>query len=376
MEIFELDLTDFRNYERIEVELAAGVNAVVGRNGQGKTNLLEAVYLLSALASYRVFTSAPMIRHGTDRAVVAGSGLIRGRQSRVDVEVKRGGGVRARVNRVAMERHRHESAGFASVLFSPEDLQLAKGGPEERRRFLDHVSAGARPLAAVGRLEFERVLRQRNGALKASQVNPRAANSLDVWDDQFARASAALLRNRLQILSQIRPISQSHYRNLVFASGGEKAPKMVYRASWLQQDETVDEKASEAEYVEKISSAVSESRAREVERGTSLVGPQRDDIEFSLGDEEVRTFSSQGEQRTLALALRLGERDLVTDARGEPPILLLDDVFSELDDLRRGQLGDLISIGGQTIATATGAEFLPVDPSQILTVEDGKVTGG
>lgn len=376
MEVIRLELTDFRNYGQVDIELAAGVNAVVGRNGQGKTNLLEAVYVLSSLASHRVSSSVPMIRHGTDRAVVAGSGEIRERQTRVDVELRSGAGVRARVNRVAMDRHRHDLAGFASVLFSPEDLQLAKGGPEERRRFLDHVSAGARPLAAVERLEFERVLRQRNGALKASQFNPRAASSLDVWDEQFARAGAVLVRNRLEVLTRLRPIAQSHYRVLVATSGGEKAPTMSYRASWVARDVEIDEEGSEEELMSQISLALAESRSREVERGTSLVGPQRDDLDLMLGNEEVRTFSSQGEQRTLALALRLGERDLVADARGESPILLLDDVFSELDDSRRAQLGDLISKGGQTIATATGADFLPVDPSRILTVDDGKVTDG
>lgn len=369
MEIRRLELVDFRNYERAEVELARGLNTVLGRNGQGKTNLLEAVYALSALGSHRSSTSMPMVRHGTDRAVVVGTGRVRAREVRVDVEIRRGAGVRARVNKVAIERYREGAAGFAAVLFSPEDLGLVKGGPDERRRFLDHVAAEVRPMAAVERLEFERVLRQRNGALKAAQANPRAARSLDVWDEQLVKTGALVARNRLDVLSRVRERAGSHYRDLVVAQEG--GPSMRYRASWVDD---LEPGLGADEIAGLLEAAITESRSKEVDRGVSLVGPQRDDLDLELDGEEVRAFSSQGEQRSIALALRLAERDVVAEVRGEDPILLLDDVFSELDDRRRVQLAELIGRSGQTIATTTGAEPLPFAASRVLEVEDGRVS--
>jgi DNA replication and repair protein RecF len=362
VEVTELELVDFRNYLRAEVEFGHGLNLIIGKNAQGKTNLLEAIYVLSALESHRTSPSSALVRHGAERAVVRAKGRVRGRTTEMDVEVRSGGGVRARVNKVPLSRG---GSGVVAVLFSPEDLALAKGGPEERRRFLDHMSARLRPLAAVNRQEFERALKQRNAALKAAQSKPGALSSLHVWDEQFISRAASVARNRLEVLEQLRPGIGRHYREL---SGRAETPELHYRASWGEVSSELEESGIAA----LLSKALDRARLRELERGLTLVGPHRDDLEIKLADADVRIFGSQGEHRTLALCLRLAERDLLAEAKGEEPVLLLDDVFSELDDERRSQLASLVW-RGQTIATATSLSGLPGPAGRLLRVESGKV---
>ena len=367
LQIRSLRLTDFRNYAEAGVEFSPGLNLVVGRNGQGKTNLLEAINVLSGLGSHRGAAGEAMVRQGAERAVLSGTGSAGGRDVRMDAEVKRTGGTRLLVNRVAVERMgASSSAGMlVAVAFSPDDLVIIKGGPEERRRLLDQGAARVRLLGATDRQEFERVLRQRTGLLKAAPNSHRALATLDVWDESFARAGAVVVRNRLSVVDKLRPEVLRRYRS-VAGVGAEVS--VEYKASWLEPGAV-----SEDELRAALFDALAKARSKDLERGVSTVGPHRDDVEVLLGGTDARLFASQGEQRSLALSLRMAERDLVAADRGEDPILLLDDIFSELDEVRRGHLVEMVATSGQTIATATSGAGWPMAVSQTLSVEAGRV---
>lgn len=367
MEVGRLELTDFRNYGSLEIDFSAGLNLIVGGNGQGKTNLLEAIYVLAALGSHRSSSFAPLVGQGAGRAIVRAGGSAHGRDLRVDAEIRASGGMRLLVNKVAMRGGEALAAGFSAVIFSPEDLSLIKEGPEGRRRFIDQAAGQMRPMAVAARQDFERVLRQRNAALKAASYGGRPP-ALDAWDEQFVKASAAVVTARMDLLSGLAPRAHAHYRRL---AQSDVRPELLYRASWTES--TVVE-PSEAE--ELLRSALAASRPREIERGMSLVGPQRDDVEIRLDGAETRSFASQGEQRSLALSLRLAQRDLVKESRDEDPILLLDDVFSELDEGRRAQLGELVSGAGQVLATSTAVDEVPGMQARTFIVERGKARAG
>lgn len=364
MEVEQLELIDFRNYERLQASFQSGLNLIVGLNGQGKTNLLEALHALSVMGSHRTSQNSALVRHGEERTIVRADVASRGRRVHLDLEVKRVGGMRMLVNKVAVDRARDAEAVIATILFSPEDLSLTKGGPEERRRFLDHAAARLRPLAGHERLEFERTLKQRNGVLRAAQSNERALKALSSWDEQLVRTGTAVVRNRLEVLSGIRPLTEKRYSEV---AGSSQVPGVSYQPSWCS------ELPDEAGIAEAFEGWLQTSRSRDIERGVTTAGPHRDDLEIALAGSPARTFASQGEQRSLALALRLAERDLVAEARGEDPVLLLDDVFSELDDERRARLAELVLRGGQTVATATTPAGLPLTPSQVMTVHDGRL---
>lgn len=351
-----LALTDFRNYATAAVEFAPGLNLVLGENGQGKTNLVEAIAVLCGTGSHRGATGEAMVRLGAERAVVSGAGRDRGREIRVDAEVKRAGGTRLLVNRVPVERH--GGVPMVAVAFSPDDLVIVKGAPEERRRLLDQGSARLRVLAGAERQEFDRVLRQRTGLLKAAINSRRALATLDVWDESFARTGTLVIRNRLGVLERLLPEVQRRYRAL---AGPGAEVDLQYRPTWVAPEELPPPgEGRMAAVAEALLAALAGARSKDLERGVSTVGPHRDDVEVSLNGADARTFASQGEQRSLALALRMAERDLVAGERGEDPILILDDIFSELDDARREHLVAMVAGSGQTIATATSGAGWPV----------------
>lgn len=368
MEVLNLTLTDFRNYEHAEVSFQPGLNLVVGKNGQGKTNLLEAVHILSALGSHRVNGVLPLVRVGAERAVLRSETQVKNRRIPIDCEIKASGGIRMLVNKVPLERGYRSDPAMSSVLFSPEDLALTKGGPEERRRYLDQAATRIRSLAAAARQDFERVLKQRNGVLKAALSNPRALRQLDVWTDQLITTSIEVVKNRLKVLTELTPFAQLRYRQVALGSDG---PTLRYEASWAE-----GEQLSTDSITPMLREAIERSATKDLERGITLVGPHRDDVQIELDGSDCRTYASQGEQRSIALSLRLAERDLIAETKGEDPILLLDDVFSELDDSRKAQLAELVVSAGQTIATATSAENLPLGTGRTISVEAGKLLDG
>jgi DNA replication and repair protein RecF len=356
---------DFRNYAEAHVEFGPGVNMVVGRNGQGKTNLLEAVYVLSAVGSYRAPNHAALVRHDAERAVIRAAAGSHGRDIEIAAEIRRTGGIRLLLNRVPLERAREMEGMLGAVLFSPEDLSLVKGGPEERRRLLDHAAARGRPAIAAKRQELDRALKQRNGVLRAAQVNKRALRTLEVWDEQLTRIGAAVVRNRMNVLRALLPHIARRHAEVGSATSGDI--ELTYRATWLEGDDAQpepagtlldgtlldDDDALTHRLEVALGTALTRALDRDIERGVTTTGPHRDDLELLLTGVDARSFASQGEQRSIALALRLAERDLAADVLGEDPVLLLDDVFSELDEVRRAQLGTLIRSTGQAIVTTT-----------------------
>jgi len=338
---------------------------IVGRNGQGKTNLLEAIHVLCGLGSHRATAHTSLVRHGFDPSILRARAQIKDRKLRLDAEIRMKGGIKLRVNEVPFERGRGFGSLPACVVFSPDDLALIKGGPEERRRFLDTICAQTSALGGAHKHEFDKTLRQRNGILKAAQFSSQAKSQLDVWTDQLVAASAKLIKDRLTVLDKISAEVATKYLALAGEGG---AIRVRYRPTWAD-----DGNQSDLGLIQELmAEGFARSYGRDLERGITLVGPHRDDLEITLEGEEARLFASQGEQRTLALAFRLAEREMVANSRGEEPILLLDDVFSELDESRRERVAEIVQEGSQAIITATGAEGLPFESERIIRVDQGQ----
>ena len=360
MIVEELALQDFRNYERARLDLTGGVTLIMGRNAQGKTNLLEAIYCLSGFGSPRT-TEPALVRDGADRGYLHGVVRRGDRRVEIDLEIRTGRGTRALLNKTPVSGAKALGQVVVSVFFGPDDLVLVKGPPDARRRFVDDIVVKARPAADGLRKEWERVLRQRNSLLKTA---PRSSggppSTLEVWDDAFCRTGAGIAAARLRTLARLLPPASDRYASI---SGRERL-LLSYESAWL--DAAVCEKALEApdaidesQLQEMLRAAVASVRAREIERGMSLVGPQRDDFAIrlsarsgDLGARDARTHASQGEQRSAALALKLGEFELLRSVLGDDPVLLLDDVFSELDPSRRAWLGESVQGSTQTIMSS------------------------
>lgn len=379
-----VELEDFRNYGREAVEFAAGLNLVSGRNAQGKTNLLEAVYCLGGMGSPRS-ADAALVKAGAERALLHAE-IHRGTRSiRIDLEFRSGRGQRALVNRTPVSGMKALRELTTAVFFGPDDVGVVKGAPEGRRRFVDDLVVKLRPGRDVMRRDWERVLRQRNTLLKTAPARGRSSASvgetLAVWDESFCRVGAQLVVARLEVLSALLPYVRKRYEAV--AGGG--CIELGYDSSWLGADSTgvVHSAASPGagEVQATLEAKLEEVRSREIERGVSLVGPQRDDVEIRILSEagqgppvDARVYGSQGDQRTSALALKLGEYDLLTDALQEEPILLLDDVFSELDAGRRKWLMESVGEKGQVIVSS--AETAPtevVGVARVIEVSEGHV---
>ncbi|MGH2772279.1 MAG: DNA replication/repair protein RecF [Actinomycetota bacterium] len=363
MEINRLELINFRNFGSEAAEFGPGLNLLIGSNGQGKTNLLEAVYAIGSGSSHRAGLNAAMIRQGENAAFLHGSGLVRARTISWDAEFPRGAPARLMVDKNPARRS-PSSQTLAAVHFSPEDLDLVKGGPEQRRHFLDEVSSRCRPAAKAAQLEYEKTLRQRNRLLKEIRANPRSAGQLDVWTLQLAAAGARVAADRLRLVDEAAGLIEEHYRRL---SGLRPAVVTEYSASWRQGEVTTEGLQSS------LHDALERAKGADIDRALTTMGPHRDDLYLAVGDLDARQFASQGEQRTLSIALRLTEKDLVTAARNEKPVLLLDDVFSELDQSRKGHVAELVKDAGQTIATSTSREGLDLSDASVLEICDGAI---
>ncbi|MDX3238375.1 DNA replication/repair protein RecF [Streptomyces sp. ME03-5709C] len=373
MHVAHLSLADFRSYARVEVPLDPGVTAFVGPNGQGKTNLVEAVGYLATLGSHRVASDAPLVRLGADRAIVRASVVQGERQQLIELEINPGRSNRARLNRSSQVRPRDLMGIVRTVLFAPEDLALVKGDPGERRRFLDELLTARAPRLAGVRSDYDRVLKQRNTLLKSAAMARRHGgrggdlSTLDIWDQHLARAGAELLAQRLDLTHALQPLADKAYEQL--APGGGPVV-LEYRGSI---GERIAGASGREELYGLLLEALGEARKQEIERGVTLVGPHRDDLSLKLGQLPAKGYASHGESWSYALALRLASYDLLRADGGEP-VLVLDDVFAELDARRRSRLAELVAPGEQVLVTAAVDDDVPdVLVGARYAVEDGGV---
>ena len=355
----QLWLRDFRSYQHAEISLVSGLTAVVGENGEGKTNLLEAIGYLATLGSFRGAPTEALVRVGATQATVRAEAEREGRQLLIEAELVPSGRSRIQVNRQRLPRSRDLLGALRVSVFAPDDLELVKGGPSERRRYLDDAVVAAQPKHDQLRTELERVLRQRNALLRQSggRLSPDVESTLEVWDTKLVEVSEALAAARIALLSVLGPALAAAYDQVAHARA---EVTVTYRSSWLDQG---------------MVAALATARRDELRRGVSLVGPHRDDLDLAIGGLPARTHASQGEQRSLALALRLAAHLVVTEAAGTSPVLLLDDVFSELDPGRSRALLDSLP-PGQTLLTSAGGLPPGADPDAVLTVSNSQVRAG
>lgn len=352
MLLSRLWLSDFRCYESVEMEPAAGVTAVVGENGSGKTSLLEAVGWLATARSFRGAPDAALVREGSERGVVRGEVERHGRALLVEAEIAATGRNRIQVNRQAVPRNRALGETLRVTLFSPDDLELVKGGPAHRRRYLDDVLATISPRLAAVIGEYERVVRQRTALLRAGIRDADDRATLEVWDAQLVAKGAELVRGRLRLLERLEGPLAKAYADVAHhaSSPGAALVSGSYEAGWFDGP-LVPSDAHDVEAA--LADALEASRRREIDRGQTLVGPHRDDWHLRVAGLEARSHASQGEQRSLALGLRLAAHAVVSDVAGEPPVLLLDDVFSELDPGRAEALVAHLPAGQAIVTTAS-----------------------
>ena len=360
MFVDHLQLADFRSYVGVDVPLAAGVTTFVGANGQGKTNLVEAIEYLSTLSSHRVAADLPLVRAGAERAVVRArvqAGLDDLRQLQLEVEITPGKANRAKLNRSLLPRAREIVGVLRTVVFSPEDLAVVKGDPSERRRFLDELMTSRWPRLAGVRADYERVLRQRNTLLKSLSGRSRggapsadAASTLDVWDSHLARVGGEILESRLATLTDLMPQASKAYADI--------APSNNDAAADYKTGLELGGATRRDELTDLLAAAMRERRSDEIQRGVSLVGPHRDDITLTLGTLPAKGYASHGESWSLALALKLGSFHLLR-SDGVEPVLVLDDVFAELDVVRRERLAAGVSDAEQVLVTAAVGADVP-----------------
>ncbi|WP_144206799.1 DNA replication/repair protein RecF [Mycobacterium tilburgii] len=362
MYVRHLGLRDFRSWAHADVELEPGRTVFVGPNGFGKTNLIEALWYSTTLGSHRVGVDAPLIRAGCGRAVVSTIVVNGGRECAIDVEIIAGRVNKARLNRSPVRSTREVVGVLRAVLFAPEDLSLVRGDPADRRRYLDDLETVRRPVFAVLRADYDKVLRQRTALLKSLagaryRGDRDTLDTLEVWDARLAEHGAELMAARIDLMNQLTSEVEKAYKLL---APGSRSAAVGYKSSIDRAgidnpaDTGGDRKLLEAALL----SALAARRDAELERGVCLVGPHRDDLELRLGDQPTKGFASHGESWSFALALRLAAYELLCADGGEP-VLLLDDVFSELDAARRRALATIANSAEQVLVTAAGLEDIP-----------------
>lgn len=369
MHVKHLTLSNFRNYTTAELPLNSGINLFVGRNGQGKTNLAEAIFYCATLSSHRVSGYLPLIKRGTNKAIIRVLAGFDDRENLLELELNSDGANRARVNKSEISRIRDVLGYVNVVIFSPEDLDIVKRDPSNRRAFIDELLIQLTPRLAGVFSDYERVLKQRNTLLRTSKnlpANSPGLSTLDSWDDSLVRIGSEIIANRYDIVQRMIP----HLQDAYSAIADEKNdPNISIRTSLLASSLVDTELDSEDAYLQTLDRAEIETlfrnrlasvRSKELERGLTLVGPHRDDLVLFLGPLQAKGYISHGESWSYALALKLASAALLRKASmAGDPILILDDVFAELDSLRRSRLADLVADNEQVIITAAVVEDVP-----------------
>jgi DNA replication and repair protein RecF len=355
----QLQLSDFRSYAHAQVLFDEGPSILVGPNGHGKTNLVEALVYLANLRSHRVATDAPLVRQGCEQAVIRAEIIHDSRRLLAELAIVPGKSNKARLNRTDLKRPREIIGALKAIAFAPEDLALVRGEPSARRRYLDELLCARFPRYAGVRADYERVLKQRNTLLRTAYLAKKTGGrgpggaemaTLDAWDAHLARHGAELLAGRLALLEDLaEPVAKAHAK----IADGRSEVVLAYESE-LGDGLAADQDVLTA----RLGAALAAARGKEVERGTTLVGPHRDDLDLQLGSMPVRGYASHGETWSVALALRLGAFELLR-ADGSAPILILDDVFAELDATRRERLAEYAEAAPQTLITCAVAGDVP-----------------
>lgn len=367
MYVRQLQVSDFRSWESADLHLPPGPNVLVGANGQGKTNLIEALGYVATLGSHRVATDAPLIRHGCSRAVIRTAVVNADREITIELEITAGKQNRARINRSPARRAREALGILRMVLFAPEDLALVRGDPADRRRFLDELVVSRVPRYAGTRVDYDRVLKQRNALLKSAGAARRsgadeAPGTLEVWDGHLARHGAELIAARLDLIADLAPHVARSYAGLAPESADVSVAYRCSLGATLPEGYGMPggPRADVPTLEQVILEELGRVRRQELERGISLIGPHRDDLELTLNESPAKGYASHGESWSFALALRLGAYELwLSD--GVTPVLVLDDVFAELDRRRRARLVEVAAKAEQVLVTAAVDEDVPTE---------------
>lgn len=381
MYIRSLELRDFRSWQELQVDLEPGITIFLGRNGFGKTNIVEAIGYLAHLSSHRVSTDAPLVRANATNARISAVAVNQGRELAAHLLIKPHAANQGQINRTRVKSPRELLGVIKTVLFAPEDLALVRGEPAERRRYLDDIIATRRPRMAGVKADYDKVLKQRNALLKTATIALRrgygtdegasALTTLDTWDGQLARLGAEVMAARFALVAELSDQIHEAYKTIAPESRPAAVNYKTTIDKGLSQFEEFDTGIIEATLLTELAS----KRQREIERGLSLVGPHRDDLELYLGGQPAKGFASHGETWSFALSMRIGEFNLLR-SDGTDPILILDDVFSELDAGRREKLVGIAQEAEQVIITAAVNDDLPdnltsaITGRHVVTVQD------
>jgi DNA replication and repair protein RecF len=379
MHVKHLTLSNFRNYKTVELPLATGINLLVGRNGQGKTNLAEAIFFAATLSSHRVSGYIPLIKQGEAKAIIRVLARFEDRENLIELELNSEGSNRARINKSDAQRVRDVLGYVNAVIFSPEDLDIVKRDPINRRNFIDELIVQLTPRMAGVYSDYERVLKQRNTLLRSAKnltASSSGLSTLDSWDDSLVRIGSEIVAARFDIATRIAPHLADAYASI---ADEKNNPSIKVKSSLVAKDIESDSAESflnigdRAEIESLFKQRLADLRAKELERGVSLVGPHRDDLLLLLGTLPAKGYISHGESWSYALSLKLASAALIRkEARAGDPVLILDDVFAELDSTRRSRLAALVSHNEQVIITAAVAEDVPAElKASRFSVQDG-----
>lgn len=385
MRVSHLSLSDFRNYERAELELLPGPNLLFGRNGQGKTNLVEAIAYFSSLRSHRVTGDSALVRAGAESAVMRMKVEAVERSVTLEMQINRDRQNRAQVNRNAV-RARELTRWFSAVAFVPEDLMIVRGDPSGRRRFLDDALVSRFPLASGILADYDRVLRQRTALLKSARSSRKrdtVETTLTIWDDQLVDFGSQIILARRELVRDLQPPVRAGYADLVGQDHGPTL-SLIESVSVRSQAQTVSRETSRLEILADVSretiatqfrEALSEVRSRELERGVTLVGPHRDDLHLELNELPVKGYASHGESWSFALSLKMALATILRkESPARDPVIILDDVFAELDTSRRQSLMSAVRDFEQVIVTAAVEDDIPSDvPWHRVRIEGGRI---